>query len=641
MAFKPYISPSESIPEFTLRAVLAGAVFGIIFGCANAYLGLRVGLTISTSIPIAVITIAFFRAMRPVFGRTTILEHNMSQTVGSASSSLASGTIFTIPALFLWGLHPTILQIGLLGMLGALLGVLSMIPLRDFLIVKEHDTLPYPEGTACAEVMKAAEGGGQQAGHVFLGLGIAAGFKFVLSYLKLWPDQVKLSLPFVPKAQLSIEPTPALLGVGYILGFRISLIMVLGGLVSWVVLIPLLAAFGDGALARFLPATPTPLAELEPDQIWSKYIRFVGAGAVTFGGIVTVIKAIPTMYHAFVVGFGGLFKSKSKSEGERAAVRPRTELDLPMAVVLTGIVAVILVVALVPQVLGNDLPFTMRALCAVCITIFGFLFVTVSSRIVGLVGVTSNPTSGMTIVTLLGSSLVLYLLGRTDLMGKAAALTIGTMVCVAASKAGDISQDLKAGYIVGATPRRQQIGQLIGGITSAFFVASAVYMLGNTYTFGSAEIPAPQATLMKTVIEGVLSADLPWGLIAVGAALAAIAELVFRVPSLPFAVGIYLPLSTNMPVFIGGCVRRLVEKRFLQPGRSREAEESDPAKLLSAGFIAGEGLMGVVIAIIAFALSAKPKGIGVDLGSFVSLLAFALLIALLWRTASKLATSRA
>ena len=636
MAFKPYIPASENIPEFTVRAVVAGAIFGIIFGCANAYLGLRVGLTISTSIPIAVITIAFFRATRGIFGRTTILEHNMSQTVGSASSSLASGIIFTIPALFLWGLHPTILQIGLLGMLGALLGVLSMIPLRDFLIVKEHETLPYPEGTACAEVMKAAEGGGRQAGNVFLGLGIAAGFKFVLSYLKLWPDHVKLGLPFVPKAQLSIEPTPALLGVGYILGFRISLIMVLGGLVSWVVLIPLLAAFGDGALARFLPATTTPLAELEPDQIWSRYIRFVGAGAVTFGGIVTVIKALPTMYQAFVAGFGGLFKSRS----EGAAARPRTELDLPMAVVLTGIVAVILVTAIVPQVLGNDLPLGMRALCAVCITIFGFLFVTVSSRIVGLVGVTSNPTSGMTIVTLLGSSLVLFLLGRTDLMGKAAALTIGTMVCVAASKAGDISQDLKAGYLVGATPRRQQIGQIIGGMTSAFFVASAVYMLGNTYTFGSAEIPAPQATLMKTVIEGVLSADLPWGLIFVGAALAAIAELVFRVPSLPFAVGIYLPLSTNMPVFIGGCVRRFVERRYFPPSRSREAEESDPAKLLSAGFIAGEGLMGVVIAIIAFALSAKPKGVGVDLGAFVSMLAFALLIALVWRTARKAAVAR-
>jgi putative OPT family oligopeptide transporter len=634
MAFKPHVSASESIPEFTVRAVLAGAIFGIVFGCANAYLGLRVGLTISTSIPIAVITIAFFRAMRPVFGRTTILEHNMSQTVGSASSSLASGIIFTIPALFLWGLHPTILQIGLLGMLGALLGVLSMIPLRDFLIVREHDNLPYPEGTACAEVMKAAEGGGQQAGNVFLGLGIAAGFKFVLSYLKLWPDQVKLSLPFVPKAQLSIEPTPALLGVGYILGFRISLIMVLGGLVSWLVLIPLIAAFGDGTLARFLPATTTPLAELEPDQIWSKYIRFVGAGAVTFGGIVTVIKAIPTMYHAFVAGFGGLFRGR----GEGAAARPRTEQDLPMAVVLTGIVAVVLVVAFVPQVLGNDLPLGLRALCAVCITFFGFLFVTVSSRIVGLVGVTSNPTSGMTIVTLLGSSLVLFLLGRTDLMGKAAALTIGTMVCVAASKAGVISQDLKAGYLVGATPRRQQIGQLIGGITSAFFVASAVYMLGNTYTFGSADIPAPQATLMKTVIEGVLSADLPWGLIFV---VAAIAELVFRVPSLPFAVGIYLPLSTNMPVFIGGCVRRFVEKRYFPPSRSREAEESDPAKLLSAGFIAGEGLMGVVIAIIAFALSAKPKGVGVDLGSFVSMLAFAMLIALVWGTARKAAIQRA
>jgi len=631
VTFKPYVSAGESPLEFTVRAVVAGAIFGIIFGCANAYLGLRVGLTISTSIPIAVITIAFFRATRGIFGRTTILEHNMSQTVGSASSSLASGIIFTIPALFLWGLSPTIMQIGLLGMLGALLGVMAMIPLRDFLIVKEHANLPYPEGTACAEVMKAAEVGGKQAGHVFYGLGIAAAYKFVLGYLKLWPDHLKLNLPFLPKAQLSLEPTPALLGVGYILGFRVSAIMVAGGIVSWVVLIPVIAAFGEGALAGYLPQGATPIAAMSADQIWSSYIRFVGAGAVTFGGIVTVIKTIPTMYKAFVVGFGGLFRRGS----ERTSVRPRTEQDLPMALVLTSVAAILLVVAFVPQVLGSELTLGMRVISACCITLFGFLFVTVSSRIVGLIGVTSNPTSGMTIVTLLGSSLVLLLLGKTDLMGKAAALTIGTMVCVAASKAGDISQDLKAGYLVGATPRRQQLGQIIGGVTSAFFVAGSVYMLGHTYTFGSAEIPAPQATLMKTVIEGVLSASLPWGLILVGAGLAAIAEFGFRVPALPFAVGIYLPLATNMPVFLGGLLRRWVERRRGAGDPSREAQESDPAKLLSAGFIAGEGMMGVGIAILAFATGAKPAGFGVDLGPLVSAAAFAGLLYLLWRTARR------
>jgi putative OPT family oligopeptide transporter len=630
VTFKPYVPAGESPLEFTARAVLAGAIFGIIFGCANAYLGLKVGLTISTSIPIAVITIAFFRATRGIFGRTTILEHNMSQTVGSASSSLASGIIFTIPALFLWGLSPTIMQIGLLGMLGALLGVMAMIPLRDFLIVKEHANLPYPEGTACAEVMKAAEVGGKQAGHVFYGLGIAAAYKLVLSYVKLWPDHLKLGLPLLPKAQLSLEPTPALLGVGYILGFRVSAIMVAGGIVSWVVLIPILAAFGDGALAEYLPRGATPIAGMAADQIWASYIRFVGAGAVTFGGIVTLIKTIPTMYKAFVAGIAGFRRgAAAASEG------PRTEQDLPMAVVLTSVAAILLVVALVPQVLGAELSLGMRVLSACCITVFGFLFVTVSSRIVGLIGVTSNPTSGMTIVTLLGTSLVLLLLGKTDLMGKAAALTIGTMVCVAASKAGDISQDLKAGYLVGATPRRQQIGQIIGGVTSAFFVAASVYMLGQTYTFGSADIPAPQATLMKTVIEGVLSASLPWGLILVGAGLAAIAEFAFRVPALPFAVGIYLPLSTNMPVFLGGLLRRWVERRRGGGEAQRAAQESDPAKLLSAGLIAGEGMMGVGIAIAAFATGAKPKGFGIDLGPFVSAAAFAGLLYVLWRTARR------
>jgi putative OPT family oligopeptide transporter len=630
MSFQPYISANENPSEFTLRSVLAGVIFGIIFGCANAYLGLRVGLTISTSIPIAVITIAFFRATRGLFGRTNILEHNMSQTVGSASSSLASGVIFTIPALFMWGMSPSILQIGLLAMLGALLGTLSMIPLREFLIVKEHQNLPYPEGTACAEVMKAAEGGGEQAGHVFYGLGIAAAFKFLLSYVKLWPDHVKMGVPFLPKAQLSIEPTPALLGAGYILGFRVSLIMVLGGLVSWLVIIPILAIFGDTTLRDFLPVSATPIADLNPEKVWSIYIRFVGAGAVTFGGLVTVSKALPTMYKAFVAGFKAF-----KQRQELNAGKPRTEWDLPLPFVLGVVFLVIIIIATVPQVLGAYVPLEMRIISALLIGFFSFLFVTVSSRIVGLVGVTSNPTSGMTIVTLLGSSFVLFLLGKTDLLGKAAALTIGTIVCVAASKAGDISQDLKAGYLVGATPKRQQIGQIIGGITSAFFVASAVYMLGQTYTFGSSDIPAPQATLMKTVIEGVLSATLPWGLILTGAILAAMAEFVFRVPSLPFAVGIYLPLSTNMPVFLGGLLRKIVEKKYSTQHLSREKQESDPARLLSAGFIAGEGLMGVVIAIIAFSLQSKPKGFGFDLGPWVSMLMFAGLVYLIWRTVKK------
>jgi len=620
---KPYVPAETDIKDFTLKAAITGAIFGIIFGSANAYLGLRVGLTISTSIPLAVISVAMFRLLRPVFGKSSILDFNIAQTTGSAASSLASGIIFTIPALFLWGYEPGIAQIGSLALLGGVLGVLFMIPLRRFLIVKEHGTLPYPEGTASAEVLIAADAGGTRAKNVFTGLAVGAAYKAVVDFLHLWPDRIALQLPVLKKAQLSMEPMPALLGVGYILGFKVGAIMVAGGLLSWVAIIPLMSYFGEFLHQPLFPETVKTLGEMSASEIWSRYIRYIGAGAVAVAGIMTVVKSLPTMIESLKIGL----KELRPAAGGGIVQKIRTDRDLPMGVVLIGVVAVVTIIALVPHIVGSETTFVFRLVAAVCIVVFAFMFVTVASRIVGLVGVTSNPTSGMTIVTLLGTSLVFYALGWTDDFGKVTVLTIGTVVCVAASMAGDMSQDLKTGYLIGATPARQQTSELIGAIIPAFFIAGAVWLLGATYKFGSPDLPAPQATLMKTVIEGVLAADLPWSLVAVGGVFAVVVQLL-GVPALPFAVGMYLPLSSTSPIFVGGVVRHFVEKSA-RGDQSLITEKKEKGILLSSGLIAGEGIMGVVVAFYAFTAGAKPAGAGINLGEIVSLCAFLLLIGFL------------
>ena len=617
--FKPYVPATQNLHDFTLKAVVAGIIFGALFGSANAYLGLRVGLTIGTAIPLAVISVALFRALKPILGPTTILEWNIAQTTGSASSSLASGIIFTIPALFLWGFDPTLLQIATLAGLGGILGVLFMIPLRRFLIVKEHDNLPYPEGTAAAQVLIASDAGGTRAKNIFLGLGVGAIYKTIIGFFHIWPDRLNLKIPVMRKAEIGLEAGPALLGVGYILGYRIAAIMVAGGLISWLGVIPLIAHFGEHLGIPVFPETSKTILEMTPYEIWDRYIRYVGAGAVACAGIITVIKSFPTMVASLRVGLQEL-RGRSAAA---LATRARTDRDLPIIVTLLGAILIALAVILIPNVVGVGASIIIRAMAAVCITVFAFMFVTVSSRIVGLVGVSSNPTSGMTIVTLIGTALIFYAIGWTDAMGKAAALTVGTVVCVAASIAGDISQDLKAGYLIGATPRKQQTSELIGVASSAFFIAGAVWLLGQAFTFGSIDLPAPQAMLMKTVIEGVLSGDLPWSLVLTGAAFAGMAELL-GVPSLPFAVGIYLPLSTMTPVFVGGVLRKVAEKSC----KSEEeiTKRKDQGILLGSGLIAGEGLVGVLIAFYAFTARHKPGGIAVPwsglVGDFISLLAF-------------------
>ena len=581
----PYVSPSESPAEATAKAVGAGILFGILFGAANAYLGLRAGLTISTSIPVAVMTVALFRTLRAGGVNSTILEANLSQTVGSASSSVASGVIFTLPALFLWGFDPTFIQITILAMSGGLLGVLFMIPLRPYLIVREHDSLPYPEGTACAEVLKASQTGGAQARHVFLGLGVGALVKALTGWLRAVPDGLQVSIPLLKKAQLGGDVSAALLGVGYILGPRISTIMVSGGLLSWLVIIPILATWGTGRPEPLYPETVLPLDAMTPSLLWTRYVRYIGAGAVATTGLITPLRSVPLMVESFRSAARQIRERLSDTPGAPAV--PRTEQDLPLRVVGVGAALVFATLVLVPLAFSSiEIP-AGRAVAAMLVVVFAFFFVTVSSRIVGLVGVTANPTSGMTIATLLATSSVFLLLGWTDDSGKVAALTVGAVVAVAASIAGDTSQDLKTGFLLGATPRRQQLGELVGVLTSAAFVALTVLLLARAYGFGGEELPAPQAMLMRLVIDGVLAQSLPWTLVALGAGIAIVVELL-RIPSLPFAVGVYLPLWTMMPVFSWGdcCV---ASSKVARPPTRNRSPAATGASCSAPGWWAAKG----------------------------------------------------
>ena len=618
--YDPFVPADVRLKEFSWRAVGMGVLFGIMFGAANAYLGLRVGLTVSTSIPIAVMAVAVFRALKGFWGESTILEHNIAQTVGSASSSQASGLIFTIPALFLWGFSPGVTKLLVIALAGGLLGVLFMIPLRRFLIKREHGKLPYPEGMACAEVLVAADAGGTQARNVFTGLGLGALYKWLMSGLNLWPRDAWAKVPFLPKGQVGVDVAPALIGVGYILGARIGLVMVGGSAIAWLIIIPIIELIGRGMSEPLYPETVQLIVNMGSETIWTRYIRYVGAGAVATAGITTLIRSTPTIIASFKEGIRGL---RSRMEGTSiGAVVKRTDDDLPFNVVMIGVGVIVLSLALLPHVFGIVDSYVVRVLGALLVAIFAFFFVTVSSRIVGLVGVTSNPTSGMTIATLLGTSLIFAGLGWTDDTGKIAALSIGAVVAVAASIAGDTSQDLKTGFLLGATPRRQQIGELIGVLTAAFFVAASVLALEKAYGFGSTELPAPQANMMKLVIDGVLQAEIPWRFVLIGVGLSLGAEI-FRLPSLAFAVGIYLPITTMMPIFIGGMIRKILEDR--QPDAGSKSRVREQGVLYASGLIGGDGLMGVGIAFWAGAFGI-PKGFGYEwMGPFADGAALAMI----------------
>lgn len=622
--YEPYVPSSETLPEFTVKSVIMGAIFGIVFGAANAYLGLVAGLTISTSIPVAIMTVAAFRLIQKMGVKNSILEANMSQTVGSASSSLASGIIFTLPALFLWHMDPHLLQMTLLAICGGMIGVLFMIPLRKFLIQNEHGKLPYPEGTACAEVLVASEVGGSHARNVFLGIGVGALFKFILDALHLFKSKVVFAIPFLKKGELGCKISSALFGVGYILGIRIACIMVGGGLLSWLILIPAIAYWGAGRTVPLYPETTLLINDMSPSLIWTRYIRYIGAGAVATGGIITLIKSIPTIIESFRIGA----KKLKERVSQKGVIEQRTQRDLSLKYVGCIMLVLFLIMTFIPQIFHVLPGIPQRALTAFLVILCAFFFVTVSSRIVGLVGVTSNPTSGMTIATLLLTATTFLLLGWTGAIGKAAAITVGCVVAIAASIAGDTSQDLKTGFLLGATPKKQQIGELIGVLTSAAFVSLTIIFLHKAYGFGTEELPAPQATLMKVVIEGVLQQNLPWTFVVIGVGIALICEL-FRIPSLPFAVGVYLPVSTMVPVFFGGFLRWFTEKR--SESKEQAEKRRERGVLFGSGLVGGEGLLGVGIAAVAVFLKRAPQGIGYSwAGNFAQVLSIIAFVALGW-----------
>jgi len=628
-------APAAPLAEFTARAVATGVVLGIVFGAANAYLGLRVGMTVSASIPAAVMTVAIFRLL----GRSgTILEANLSQTIGSASTALATGSIYTLPALFLWGMAPPYLQVVALCFLGGVLGLAAMIPLRRLLIVQAADELPYPEGTACAEVLRATATDSSSSGWIFRGMAVGAAIKIAVSLAFLIPSSIHTPLPAVlPKAQLALELAPALFGVGYILGYRQAAICVAGSLVSSLALTPLIAWLGAGLTAPLYPETVRLVSDMSSTDIWARYVRYIGAGAVATAGLLTVARGLPTMVGAFVAvarGMGsgrsaGGLRVRSGDRSERVPVPPDTDRDLPGAFVVGAVVFVVAVSALVPGVFAGGMGPAQRAVLAAGVGVFGILFVTVAARIVGIVGVTSQPTSGIALVTLLGVASVFAAMGWNDAGARAAVLTVATIVAIAGSKAGDISQDLKTGYLVGATPARQQFGQLIGASFACWAVAATLILLGTAYTFGSQDLPAPQATLMKTIVEGVLSGALPWGLVLTGGGLT-IGAMLCGASGLAFAIGVYLPLASMAALYVGGCVRKLTERG----SPSLRKGDGDPGVLAASGLVAGEGLAGVLVAALV-ASGAAPRSMAPHLGGAAGSAAVSLVIlatcAFLWR----------
>lgn len=583
--FKPYVAADKVVPEFTVVSVVMGALLAILFGGANAYLGLRVGMTVSASIPAAVISMGIYRK---IMHRDSILENNMVQTIGSAGESLAAGAIFTMPALFMWAQEglcdmPSMLTIGLIALCGGVLGVLLMVPLRTALIVKEHGTLPYPEGTACAEVLIAGEEGGAKSSTVFAGLGIAAVYKFIADGLKLFPSEVDWSIPAYKGAGIGGDVLPALAGVGYICGPKISSYMLAGGATAWFVIMPLIALFGSDLV--IYPADCT-VAQLWADGgtwgLWSKFVRYIGAGAVAAGGIMSLIKSLPLIVRTFRDAMGGYGKNTQSTL--------RTEQDLSMKFLLIGTLAVAVFMCVVPTIPVN-------LLGAVIIIIFGFFFATVSSRMVGLVGSSNNPVSGMAIATLLISTIILKATGNTGAPGMIAAITIGSIICIIAAIAGDISQDLKTGFLLGATPKKQQVGELVGSVVSAIAIGAILYLLNAAWGYGSTELPAPQATLMKMVVEGVMGGNLPWALVFTGVFLAIVVEIL-GIPVLPFAIGLYLPIHLSTPIMAGGLVRWYLEKRKYSSEKNK-TECVQAGILYTSGLIAGEGLVGILLAVFA------------------------------------------
>lgn len=583
--FKPYVPADKITPEFTVTSIVMGIILAVVFGAANAYLGLRVGMTVSASIPAAVLAMGVIRV---IMRKNSILESNIVQTIGSAGESLAAGAIFTLPALFLWAKegkmdNPNLIEITLIALLGGSLGVLFMVPLRNALIVKEHGTLPYPEGTACAEVLLAGEEGGANASTVFAGMGIAAAFKFIIDGLKVVPSEVSLRVKGFA-GEIGTQIYPAVMSVGYICGPRIASYMFAGGLVSWLVLIPAIVLFGGDT--TMYPGT-VPISQMFADGgasgIWGSYVRYIGAGALAAGGLISLVRSLPLIVRTF--------RDAVKSmKGGKSTDNSRTAQDLSMKLILAAILVLTLVIWLVPAI-------PVSLVGAAIVVIFGFFFATVSSRMVGLVGSSNNPVSGMAIATLLFATIILKITGDVGAHGMQSAIAIGSIICIVAAIAGDTSQDLKTGYLLGATPKKQQIGELIGVVAAAFAIGGVLFLLNAAYGFGSEELGAPQAMLMKMIIEGVMDSNLPWGLVFIGVFLAVAAQVV-GIPVLPFAIGVYLPVQLNACIMVGGLIRLAFDKMKNKEKKEKEAIINDGV-LYCSGMIAGEGLVGILLAVFA------------------------------------------
>lgn len=580
--FKPYIPADKVLPELTPVSIILGIILAVVFGGANAYLGLRVGMTVSASIPAAVISMGIIRV---ILRRDSILENNIVQTIGSAGESVAAGAIFTLPALFMWAKEggtdmPSLVEIALIALIGGAIGVLFMIPLRSALIVQEHGKLPYPEGKACAEVLMAGEEGGGKAGTVFAGLGIAAAYKFIADGLKVFPSEVTYEIKSYKGSGIGMDVLPALLGVGYICGAKVSSYLLAGGVVGWFVLMPLIAMFG--ADMTVFPAD-VPISQLSAGGLWSNYIRYIGAGAVAAGGIMSLVKNLPLIARTFRQALKG-YGNKGKSEDGRLGK------DIPMNIVILGVGIMAIAMWLIPAVPVN-------LLGAIIIIVFGFFFATVSSRMVGIVGSSNNPVSGMAIATLLITTMILKATGTIGMAGMVASIAIGSVICIVAAIAGDTSQDLKTGYLVGATPWKQQVGELIGVVASAIAIGGVLYLLNAAWEYGGTEIPAPQASLMKMVVEGVMDGNLPWVLVFAGVGIAIVVEIL-GIPVLPFAVGLYLPIYLSTPMIVGGLIRLYFDKKKSYSEEERK-HKTDNGVLYASGLIAGEGLVGILLAILA------------------------------------------
>ena len=617
--FKPYIPADKIVPEFTVTSVLIGCILAIVFGAANAYLGLLVGMTVSASIPAAVLSMGIIRI---ILRRDSILENNMVQTIGSAGESLAAGAIFTLPALFLWAEEgriefPSILTIFLIALFGGILGVCFMVPLRQALIVEEHGTLPFPEGTACAEVLLAGEEGGSKAGSVFKGLGIAAVYKLIADGFNVFPSEIGYAFKGFAGSQIGIQVLPSLAGVGFICGPKISSYMLAGGTLSWFVLMPAIALFGGDAV--IFPGTD-PISSMAPGDLWGSYIKYIGAGAVAAGGVISLIKTFPLIIRTFKQAM----KSMSKKHANTNVLR--TQQDLPMPLLLVMMLVIVVLIWLVPT-------FPVNPIGALIIVVFGFYFASVSSRMVGLIGSSNNPVSGMAIATLIIATLLLKVTGADGTTGMVGAIAIGGIICIVAAIAGDTSQDLKTGFIVGATPKKQQIGEMLGVVVSAAAIGFVLYLLNEAWGYGTDKIPAAQATMMKLLVEGIMDANLPWALILIGVFVAVVAEIL-KVPVMPFAVGMYLPFSLSAGIMAGGAVRFIVEK--IKGSDAEKKARGDRGVLFTSGLIAGEGIMGIILAVLAVVGAAdRIKLLEVPLPQFVSLIIFILLLAYLFRVCMK------